>query len=119
MQAKQRKSGSKHPSSWDLTLRQALAEAGDLPPEARERLREDLRLQFDYPGEYVAYLDSWKTQRQTRRLLRRVIAHSLSLKDLYEALAALSPKERANVVLHYAVDPHQQELEVHYDLPGR
>src|SRR5438552_2906161 len=80
---------------------------------------DDLRLQQDYPGEYVAYLESWTGKGNTRALVRRIVAHGTSLKTVNDSLASLSPAQRARVILRYAADPRQTELEVHYDLPGR
>ena|SRR5205823_3852611 len=80
---------------------------------------DDLRLQQDYPGEYVAYLESWRGKGTTRAVVRRIVAHGTSLKTINDSLASLSPAQRTRVILRYAADPQQTELEVHYDLPGR
>lgn len=107
------------PISEAQLIEQALEAAGNRSPESCARLCEDLHLQFAYPGEFVAYLDGWKPATGRRTLVRRVIAHSNSLKEIQDALTTLSSKDRARVVVHYATDPYHEGLEVHYDLPGR
>jgi hypothetical protein len=89
----------------DETLRAARQDAGDLPPVGQARLCEDLRLQFLYPGEYVAFVDSWKGKRPLRRLTRRIIAHAVAYPDLLERLTALPDKLRTRAHITYALDP--------------
>lgn len=100
-------------------LQHALRAAGDLSPQAQELLRNDLRLQFDFPGEYVAYRDQWKKHRKKPTLVRQVLAHGSSPLHLQNVLSTLPPQERAQIMLRYMSDPHAEELQVHYDLPGR
>src|SRR5262245_41823614 len=35
----------------------------------------ELELQYDYPDEYVVFLDDWVGEGRKRRLVRRVLAH--------------------------------------------
>lgn len=109
----------KRGSAWDQFLQHALQAAGDLTPQARELLRNDLRLQFDFPGKYVAYRDRWKKHGKKATLIRQVLAHGPSPLHLQKVLTTLSGRERAQVMLRYVTDPQCQELQVHYDLPGR
>lgn len=50
----------------------------ELAVEERERIREDLRLHYDYRGEYVVFQDVWERDGTERRLKREVLAHSHS-----------------------------------------
>ena len=106
-------------SDFERVSRQAVRQAGELPPEAQARVRALLELQFMYPGEYVAYIDRWRTKGKVRHLLPEVFAHSSSLEDVQNAVAELPAQDRPKAVIHYAIDPHQEELPVHYDLPNR
>ncbi len=74
--------------SFEEACRQLLAAFQDeLPPEERDRICADLRLHYDYRGEYVAYLDTWEGDGPGRRLKREVVAHGRRLDDLDSALA--------------------------------
>ena len=77
------------------------------------------RFDKKYAGQYVAYIDKWKRGSGGKRLVRKVLAHSASLKDVNEALTRLSVRERDRVVLHYADVSPPDTLKVHFDLPGR
>lgn len=91
-------------------FRQSLRERGELHPEARQVLYEDLRLQFDYPGKYVVFMDRWKGRGSSRTLDRQILAHSTSLVEVQGPLDRLSPRDRAKAVLRYATDPYQPEV---------
>ena len=106
-------------SDFERVSRQAVRQAGELPPEAQAQVRSLLELQFKYPAEYVAYIDRWRTKGKIRQLLPEVFAHSASLADVQNAVSELPPQDRPKAVIHYAIDPHQKELPVHYDLPNR
>jgi len=67
---------------FDQVCREALEQAGDLPTAVRDRLIEDLRLRFEHPGQYVAYLDRYETVDKLRRLRRLLIAHSADLEQV-------------------------------------
>lgn len=105
--------------AMNAILARALEDAGELPPAAQERVCEDLRLQFDYAGEYVAYIDRFCIHKGVRHFVREVLAHNRSLKELHDAVADLPAAKRAKIIIHYATDPHRRELEVHYDLAYR
>src|SRR4029077_4704048 len=94
----------------------ALRETPHLPPEGVARLREDLRLQFDYADECVAFIDSWKRTPTGRQFVRRVVAHGKTWEALDEALATLPPREQAKVVRHYVSDPEPAELPVRHEI---
>jgi hypothetical protein len=99
-------------------LRQALEEAGALPPAAKARIREDLALQYAYPGEFVAYVDSWKVRNRARNLNREILAHGPSEGAVRAQLARLPREIRDKACVHYVTDP-EGPLEVHFDVPGR
>jgi hypothetical protein len=104
---------------FDRLSRQAVRQADNLPPEAQARVRALLELQFKYAGEYVAYIDRCRTKGKVRQLLPEVFAHSPSLEEVQDAVCELAPQDRSKAVIHYAVNPQQVELPVHYDLPNR
>jgi hypothetical protein len=66
----------------------ALAQLGVVEPEYGQPLLEDLRLQVQYPREFVAYLDEWVEQGRgkARRLLRSVICHSQDISAVLDAV---------------------------------
>jgi len=90
---------------WEEALQNLVREYGHLPPQAFARLREDVRLQFEYPDQYVAYIDSWQRTGSGRQLVRKVIAHSACYADVYEQFVRLPADIRAKVELHYMIDP--------------
>jgi hypothetical protein len=61
------------------------------------------KLQAQYPGEFVAYLDTW----DGKTLVRRVLAHAPSHGELSKALAHLSEKELDEVSVAYGYPPNQ------------
>src|SRR5437868_6054 len=79
--------------------RNALNRGGALAPLGRDRLLADLRLQVEYPGKYVAYIDRIKTVRQVRRLSRGLLAHGASLQDVQDAVNGASPSDQARIVI--------------------
>jgi hypothetical protein len=103
---------------FEKLVREALEQASDLPPTAQARIREDLRLQADYPGQYVAYVDSWKARHKGRQLHREVVAHAQTLPDLHRRLSQLPAEIQAKASIDYVLDP-EGPIEVHYDLPDR
>jgi hypothetical protein len=92
-------------AAMDEALRRARQDAAGLPPEGLARICEDLRLQFLYPGEYVAYVDSWQGKRPTRQLARRVIAHAAAYPEVLEHLTSLPDKLRSRAQVTYVFDP--------------
>ncbi len=81
----------------------------ELSSEERQRLRADLQLQIDYPGEYVAHIDLWEGEAPHRRLARRVLAHSPSLDDVQPALVE---HVEAGAVVCYADDPDDETVDI-------
>ena len=63
----------------------ALRQLGNDDPELGQPLREQLRLQVEYPNEYVAFRDEWieAGQGETRRLIRHVIGHGKDFCQVY------------------------------------
>jgi hypothetical protein len=66
----------------------ALEQLGSVDDEFRQRLYEDLRLQVEYPNEYVAYADQWVEpgRGQPRRLDRQVLAHGSDMEQVLQAV---------------------------------
>jgi hypothetical protein len=75
----------------------------DLPDEERQRIREDLRLQFDHPGRYVAYLDVWEEHDGAPVLTRQVVHTGDSYPDVWEA--ARSHPRADLLVCEFVNDP--------------
>jgi hypothetical protein len=93
-----------NPITLDQAFEKILANLpADAPAETRQLVRADLQLQFDFPGCYVAYADSWETIAGEGRLTRKVIAHSPSVAEVQEACAGCT--DPAAVVLDYVGDP--------------
>jgi hypothetical protein len=90
----------------DETLEALLASAGNLSAVARASLREDLRLQLEYPDCYVAYLDTWTGEGEGRRLVHQVVADAAALAELHARLAQLPADVRARATLEYVLDPN-------------
>ncbi len=91
--------------SIDEKVEWALQFAGELTPTAREQLRADTRLQFEFPDEYVAYRDTWTRRGKKRALARKVIAHSKSLVAVHKVTRGLSPRDRKGLVVRHCPDP--------------
>jgi len=103
---------------FDHLCREALEQAGDISSAVRDRLVEDLRLRFEYPGQYVAYLDRFDTVNKLRRLRRRLIAHNADLGEVQAAILNHPPRERTKIALEFA-EPLGEELSTPHDLPFR
>lgn len=103
---------------FDQLCREALEEAGDISSVVRDRLVEDLRLRFEYPGQYVAYLDRYHTVNKLRRLRRRLVAHSSDLGEVQAAILKHPKRERPYVALEFA-EPLGESLSTPHDLPFR
>ena len=104
------------PEWFERLAQQAVDEARDLGPAAQAHVRANCRLQIDYPGEYVAYIDTWTGQGKNLRFRRKILAHADSMGDLHDKLAKLPPRVRSKATFEYVDDP-EGPLEVHYDLP--
>jgi hypothetical protein len=74
-------------SLLERLLERSLQQTGSLDPAARALLRENLRLQLHYPGQYVAYLDRRKGAPARGALTRRVLAHGRSPEEVEAAVA--------------------------------
>jgi hypothetical protein len=61
------------------------------------------KLQAQYPGQFVAYLDTW----DGKALTRQVLAHAPSHAELEKALAHLSEEELDAVSVAYGYPPNQ------------
>jgi hypothetical protein len=103
---------------FEQVCAEALEHGGDLPMPVRDRVIEDLRLRFDYPGQYVAYLDSYETIGRLRRLRRHLIAHNADLEQVQAAILSHPKQQRPNIVLEFA-EPLGEELSTSGALPFR
>ena len=103
---------------FDQLCREALEQAADVSSAVKDRVTEDLRLRFEYPGQYVAYLDRYETVNKLRRLHRRLIAHSADLGQVQSAILSHPKRERPDIALEYA-EPLGEELSTPHDLPFR
>jgi hypothetical protein len=78
----------------------------NLPATTVARIREDARLQFDYPGETVAFIDCWKGRGRHRQLTRKVIAHAADITEFYQRFFLLPEDLRAQATVRYVTDPN-------------
>lgn len=63
--------------------------------------REDAALDAGYPGEHVAYTDTWVED----RLTRRVLAHARDAAEFHQLLAGLDAVTRQTATLTRVPDP--------------
>ena len=72
----------------------------------------ELELQYDYPDEYVVFLDDWVGEGRKRRLVRRVLAHGPpeETKRLSDVVAALPFEDRRRIQFIYIRDPFLNEV---------
>jgi hypothetical protein len=92
------------PAELDAAVQDALRYCSpDISEDQRVLLREDLRLQFDYPGHYVAFLDDWVGANGARTLTRRVIHAGPNYPEVWEATKNHPRAEEIFCV--YADDP--------------
>jgi hypothetical protein len=97
---------------------EALRNVGEASAATKDRLVEDLRLRFEYPGQYAAYLDRFETVSKLRRLHRKLVAHSSDLAEVQQAIARLPKRDRVKVSLDY-VEPLGDDFTVPHELPFR
>lgn len=64
-------------------------------PQLDALAREDAALDANFPGEYVAYLDTWAGV----TLTRRVVAHARTAVAFQQLLAAVEPAVREKATL--------------------
>jgi len=98
-------------------VREAVEEASDLGPAAQAHVLANCRLQADYPGEYVAFIDTFTGVGKNARFRRKVVAHALTLGDLHDLLLELPTKQRSKVFIDYVDDPDGPVEFI--DVPGR
>lgn len=68
----------------------------------------DLRLQDEYPGQYVAFVDIWTIREEVRLLERRVLAHARdfhTMNQQLEATVQASPMPLESIRSTYVHDP--------------
>jgi hypothetical protein len=112
MQPSKKQSAPPTTTASGVTLEEAVrillqGTPADLPAATVARIREDARLQFDYPGETVAYVDSWRGRGQNRRLTREVIAHAADVTEFYRRFDRLPDALRARATVRYVTAPDQ------------
>jgi hypothetical protein len=71
----------------------------------KDRVRADAKLQFDYPDEFVAYLDTYTGRGRNRRFSRQILAHSHSEIEVMEEYLRLPEEIRNQAEVHYIRDP--------------
>ncbi len=96
----------------------------EISKRAAVLLRADSRLQRNFAGRYVAYIDTWRQGKSGKgksgsRLVRKMLAHGPTLKEVSDALQALSAERKARVIFHYVPKDSPGTPDVHYDLPWR
>jgi hypothetical protein len=71
-------------------------------PEDWCGLREQLRLDLLYAGQFVAYRDHYEGEGDRRRLVRREVLHaSATLDDLHEHLGHLPAEQQRGATVSY------------------
>ncbi len=103
---------------FEQLCQDALQQVGDMSAAARDRVIEDLRLRFEYPGQYVAFLDSYRTVDKLRRLRRRIIGHNLDLEKVQAAILRYPKQQRPKIALEFA-EPLQEGFTDPHDLSFR
>jgi hypothetical protein len=103
---------------FDQFCQQALEQAGDTSAAQRDAILADLRLRFEHPGEYIAYIDRYHIPNRIRRLSREVLAIGAELSKVKAAYAHLPRRQRARVQLEYLA-PLSDDFQVLHDLPFR
>src|SRR4051794_31673646 len=76
-----------------------------LSSAARQNLLANFGLQYDYPNEYVAFLDDWEGEGRKRRLIRRLVGHSPDVKTVSDLISQLPPEDQKRINFVYADDP--------------
>lgn len=103
---------------FDQLCKEALQHAGDVSSAVRDRLLADLRQRFEFPGQYVAYLDEYRLVDRLRRLRRRLIAHSAELSEVQKAIQRHPRRSRPRIALEF-MEPLGEEFGVPHELPFR
>jgi hypothetical protein len=86
--------------------------APELLPEAEMVICEDVRLMFEHPNEYVAYIDSLKSTPQGRVVVRKIIALDPDYQQVARAVEALSPSQLRRVVIRSIPDPNCRTVRI-------
>ncbi len=91
----------------ELMVQRAVAWLGGKAPSfTREALREDFRLQCDYPDQFVAFVDHWRKQGRQHRLKRTVLASAPTMWEINELVDALPPAQQRKVKVEFFEDPN-------------
>jgi hypothetical protein len=95
------------PWSLDESYQRALANSfpRDASDEARQALYADLKLQYDYPYEFVLFYDTW-SEGDHGQLTRTILAHGNDPAPLQEAYRQFP--ERAKLLLDYVEGPDDE-----------
>jgi hypothetical protein len=83
-----------------------------LSSAARQNLQANYELQYDYPDEWVVFLDDWAGEGRKRRLVRRLLAHGPpeDTKRLSDVVAALPLEDQMRIQFIYIRDPFLNEV---------
>jgi hypothetical protein len=81
----------------------ALRQVGKIGDEFRQSIYEDLRLQVEYPNEYVAYFDEWieEGRGKKRRLVRHVLGHGTDIVAVYKTVQEPANADKDWVLLFF------------------
>ena len=99
------------PANLEEKIEALLREAGDLSPKERAELREWIRIDYQYLGDCVAYIDTWDGPEDAPRLTRRVVAHDPSQFRVTQEVDKLPAEQRAQVHFTRAEDPERDYIE--------
>jgi hypothetical protein len=83
--------------NFDSALSAVLRSLGDISDFHKSRVTEDLRLQYEHPGQHVAFIDEEKTQNKVHQLHRVILAASSSLIRFNQLIGRLSASQRAKM----------------------
>ncbi|MFH0851612.1 MAG: hypothetical protein V1876_02585, partial [Candidatus Peregrinibacteria bacterium] len=95
---------------FEQDLEEARQQVGPQTPAEDEYLREDLCLQRDHPGRFVAYIDTWSTGSDGKpHLSREVLATGRDQAELDThlslSIAQISAERRGQIQKTFADDP--------------
>lgn len=95
---------------FETVCREVLNRAGEISAFDRDCIIEDLKLRFQYPNQYIAFIDGWRTVDGVRRLSRRVVAHSADLAELQEPIARLSQRDHSRLIIDFVHEYGADEI---------
>jgi hypothetical protein len=91
----------------EAELADVLAWLGPVSHTTKECLRQDLRLERDFPNQFVAFIDQWrKSDDGTRCLVREVIDAASDKQELNNRIAELSATIQRKIQIKFVKDPN-------------